>query len=74
MAQKSRKPKTSQGIHSGGGRVRTLTPVELVLLGRGQARSFAPVGSIRHELPTAPKLDTSADTVAALHRIAGGAK
>ena len=46
MAQKKKRtPKTSKGINGGGGKVRTLTPVEKVLLGKGLARSFRPVGS-----------------------------
>lgn len=34
--KKQRKPKTSKGTHGGGGKV-TLTAVQLVLLGKGQA-------------------------------------
>lgn len=42
--QKKRATKTSKGIHGGGGRVRNLSPVQLVLLGRGPARTFVGVG------------------------------
>lgn len=39
-----RKPKTSKGIHGGGGKVR-LSEVQKALLGRGLCESFAPIGS-----------------------------
>ena len=34
--KKKRNPKVSKGIHGGGGRHRSLTEVELVLLGKGR--------------------------------------
>lgn len=44
-SKRKRTPKTSKGIHGGGGKVRTLTAVEKVLLGKGLARSFRPIGT-----------------------------
>ena len=35
--KKQRSPKTSKGIHGGGGKVYGLTAVQLVLLGKGMA-------------------------------------
>lgn len=44
-SKKKRTPKTSLGIHGGGGRVRNLTAVQLVNLGKGQFRSMRPIGA-----------------------------
>lgn len=43
--KRKRTPKTSKGEHGGGGRMRSLSPVQLVHLGKGLFRSFAPIGS-----------------------------
>lgn len=40
--QRARKPKTSQGKHGGGGRVRTLTEVQKVNLGGGLLNGVKP--------------------------------
>lgn len=44
MSQKKRAKKTSKGLNGGGGKV-DLTPLQKILLGGGQFRSFAPIGS-----------------------------
>lgn len=46
MAQKKRTPKTSQGIHGGGGKT-VLTGLQQVLLGKGAYERFKPVGADR---------------------------
>jgi hypothetical protein len=43
--KRKRDKKVSKGIHGGGGKVRTLTPVALALMGKGLAQSFKPVGT-----------------------------
>lgn len=47
MAQKKRKPKTSKGVHGGGGKVR-LTEVQKVLNGGGALAAFKPIGHLRN--------------------------
>lgn len=46
--KKQRKPKTSQGIHGGGGKTR-LTETQKVLMGRGRYDTFRPVGQGHRE-------------------------
>ena len=45
--KKKRTPKTSKGVHGGGGKVR-LDAVQKVLLGGGLAQTFKPVGHLRN--------------------------
>lgn len=45
VTKKKRTPKTSKGIH--GAKRHPLTRIEKVLMGKGQYRTFAPIGSIR---------------------------
>lgn len=41
--KKTRTKKTSNGVHGAGGKVRTLTPVQLALMGKGIVRARKPV-------------------------------
>jgi hypothetical protein len=54
--KKKRTPKTSKGIHGGGGKVRTLTEVQKVNLGGGILRSMEPIGK-RHKATPEPTSD-----------------
>lgn len=45
--KRKRTPKTSQGIHGGGGKT-TLSETQKALMGKGRVASFRPIGEVRH--------------------------